>query len=73
MKMNKDGQITIPKELRDLFGLQPGSVLDAELSKGGILIKPQASHLEQVAQWFKDEHGDEMAALTTDQIMRLTR
>jgi hypothetical protein len=29
------------------------------------------THRQQVNQWFKDQHGDEMATLTTDQIMNL--
>jgi len=73
MKMNQSGQITIPKVLRKQFGLQPDSDLVIETSKEGILIKPMPSHLKQVSQWFKDEHGSEMASLTTDQIMRLIR
>jgi len=71
MKMNEAGQVTIPKALRDRFGLHPDSSLDVEVSKDGILIKPMASHREQVSQWLKDEHGGEMATLTTDQIMHL--
>lgn len=71
MKMNQDGQITIPKQLRDLLGLEPGAVLEAELNKDGILIRPGQKHRDQVIQWLKSEHGDEMATLTTDQIMHL--
>ena len=71
MKMNQDGQITIPKPLRDLLGLEPGAVLEAELSKDGILIRPGLKHRDQIIQWLKSEHGDEMATLTTDQIMHL--
>ncbi|NNJ85879.1 MAG: AbrB/MazE/SpoVT family DNA-binding domain-containing protein [Akkermansiaceae bacterium] len=73
MKMNQHGQITIPKVLREKFGLVPDSTLIVETSKDGILIKPMPSHLEQVSQCVKDEHGNEMASLTTDQIMRLVR
>jgi AbrB family looped-hinge helix DNA binding protein len=71
MKMNQDGQITIPKPLRDLLGLEPGDLLEAELNKDGILIKPRQTHREKVTQWLKSEHGDEMATLTTDQLMHL--
>ena len=71
MKMNEHGQITIPKTLRKLYGLEPGATLDAEVSRDGILIKPAGEHREQVVTWLKDEHGDEMATLTTDQIMQL--
>ena len=71
MKMNNSGQMTIPKELRDRFGLNPDSELIVEVSKEGILIKPMPTHREQVNQWFKNEHGNEMATLTTAQIMKL--
>ena len=71
MKINHSGQITIPKELRDRFGLHPDTELIVEVSRNGILIKPMPSHREQVNQWFKDKHGNEMATLTTSQIMKL--
>ena len=73
MKMNENGEVAIPKQLRDLFGLGPGSELEAVVSRDGILIKPGADHRDQVCQWLKDEHGDEMATLTTDQIMHLIK
>lgn len=71
MKMNEEGQVTIPETLRELMGIKLGDELEVSVTKEGILIKPMQSHREQVAQWFRDEHGDEMATLTTDQIMRL--
>lgn len=71
MKINQSGQVTIPKVIRDQFGLEADTELIVETSKDGILIKPMPSHREQVNQWFKDEHGDEMATLTTAQIMKL--
>ncbi|MCP5536865.1 MAG: AbrB/MazE/SpoVT family DNA-binding domain-containing protein [Akkermansiaceae bacterium] len=73
MKIDENGQITIPKVLREKFGFVPDSTLVVETTREGILIKPMPSHMEQVSQWFKDEHGSEMASLTTDQIMRLVR
>jgi len=71
MKINQSGQVTIPKLIREKFGLEPDPVLIEENIKDGILIKPMPSHRDQVNQWFKDEHGDELATLTTDQIMHL--
>lgn len=71
MRVNEQGQITIPAALRTQFGLEPGANIEAEVTKDGILLKPMPTHREQVAKWFRDEHGDEMANLTTDQIMGL--
>ena len=71
MKVNEQGQITIPEALRQKFGLEPGSEVEIEVSKDGILLKPLPTHREEVVRWFRDEHGDELANLTTDQIMSL--
>ncbi len=71
MKMNQNGQVTIPKALRDLLGLEPDTDIQIELSKDGILLKPVLSNAEDVMVWLKKEHGDEMATLTNDQIFHL--
>lgn len=71
MKMNQKGQVTIPKAIRELFGLQPDTVIDVEVSRDGILLKPVLSSTDDVMAWLKNEHGDEMATLTNDQIFHL--
>lgn len=71
MKINESGQITIPAELRTLLGLTAGQEVQVELSRDGILIQPMDTHRAQIAQWLRDEHGSELATLTTDQVMRL--
>lgn len=71
MKMNQKGQVTIPKAIRELFGLQPDTVIDVEVSRDGILLKPVSSSTDDVMAWLKNEHGDEMATLTNDQIFHL--
>ncbi|MFT5467056.1 MAG: AbrB family looped-hinge helix DNA binding protein [Verrucomicrobiales bacterium] len=71
MKVNEQGQITIPEALREQFGPEAGANVEVEVTKNGILLKPMSTHRAQVEKWFRDEHGDEMASLTTDQIMKL--
>ena len=73
MNMNQEGQITIPKKLRELMGIEPRTPLDIGVSEEGILIKPLFSHREKIIRWLREEHADEIATLTTDQIMRLSR
>lgn len=38
--IDKFGRIVIPKELRDLFGLKPGSTLKVDSSSEEITLKP---------------------------------
>lgn len=40
MKVTRNGQTTIPKELRRKFGIREGSVLLAEATKEGVLFRP---------------------------------
>ena len=40
MKVTRHGQTTIPKDLRDRFGIREGSVLLAEATEKGILFRP---------------------------------
>ena len=40
MRVTRHGQTTIPKELRDRFGIREGSVVLAEGTEEGILFRP---------------------------------
>lgn len=71
MIIDERGRLTIPKTIREEFGLYPGETAEIEVNRDGILIKPAESHRGRLLKWLKEEHGSEMASLTTDQIMRL--
>lgn len=43
VKVIRNGQITIPKELRDVLGIEEGDLLEVKLSKGGMTIKPKTA------------------------------
>ncbi|MBS1272110.1 MAG: hypothetical protein MAGBODY4_01248 [Candidatus Marinimicrobia bacterium] len=47
-KINNRGQITIPKELREKYNLEPGSEVIFEETSGGIVIEKGAV----VPEWF---------------------
>ncbi len=73
MKIDENGSLTLPAELRDQFGLLPGTNVELVVNRDGISIKPAHSHQEQVLKWLRDKHGSEMATLSTSDVMRLMR
>ncbi|WP_373498658.1 AbrB/MazE/SpoVT family DNA-binding domain-containing protein, partial [Desulfococcus sp.] len=40
VKVGRNGQITIPKELRAILGIQEGDVLEIGIQGGNIILKP---------------------------------
>jgi len=41
VKVLRHGQITLPKEFRDILGIQEGDLMEAELDGTRILVKPK--------------------------------
>ncbi len=70
-KMTAKGQVTIPKRLRDHLGLKPGSEVAFELAQDGrVFLKAQDGRQKSV---FARLRGSAKLAMTTDQIMALSR
>ena len=66
------GQITIPKPVRDLLGIKPGSSVDFERAPDGrvVLVKVEG---KQRPSRFARLRGHAGKGLSTDAIMALTR
>jgi antitoxin PrlF len=66
------GQVTLPKPLRDLLGIGPGSIVDFERAPDGriVLVKVEKN---SKASRFARLHGHAGRGLTTDEIMAMTR
>jgi AbrB family looped-hinge helix DNA binding protein len=66
------GQVTIPKQVRELLGIGPGSVIDFERGDDGRIVlvkvgrKTRPSRLARL-------RGHAGKGLSTDQIMAMTR
>ena len=55
VKIGEKGQFVIPKEAREMFGLQPGEeILVLGDSEKGIAIPPKIKQQEFVKQIFRD-------------------
>jgi AbrB family looped-hinge helix DNA binding protein len=75
MRITSKGQVTIPKDIRDEFGLLPGTEVEFVRGTGGIRVRklPQGRTRgdEIVEHLLKASGGD--IPMSTDEIMRLTR
>jgi len=65
-----DGKISIPKELRDALGLNPGTVVDLQ-QQAGALVARKKDEPDVFEKW--RGRGHLPAATNTDEYLRLTR
>lgn len=71
-KVTSKGQVTLPKAVRDLLGIGPGSLIDFQRAADGriVLVKvdatPQPNRFERL-------RGRAGKGLSTDEIMALMR
>ena len=66
------GQVTIPKSVRELLGLKPGSKVSFVRSDSGeVIIKPEKQKSTKTR--FNRFRGHAGRGMSTDEIMELTR
>jgi antitoxin PrlF len=74
MKLTSKGQVTIPRALREQFGLHPATEVTFEAAQEGILIKASAAaRRRQLQAWLRRARGSATTSLSTAEIMWLTR
>lgn len=74
MRITSKGQVTIPADLRALFGFFPHSEVEMVRSKEGILIRKKENEKQRGDKLIKHLAGTgTVKTMTTDQIMELTR
>ena len=66
------GQVTIPKRVRDLLGIRPGSVVDFERGADGRVILVKVEKRARPNR-FARLRGHAGKGLSTDEIMAMTR
>lgn len=66
------GQVTIPKSVRDLLGIAPGSRVDFRRAPDGSVVLARADDKRPPSR-FARFRGHAGKGLTTDAIMALTR
>jgi len=73
MKITTKGQVTIPSEIREKHGFWPNTEVEFVERNGRVLIEKRAAGGSRGRQLVQTMRGKAEVAMTTDQIMKLTR
>ena len=73
MKITSKGQVTIPQEMRERFGLHPQTEVEFASGDDGVLIRPARTKKGRFREWLARARGSATTGITTDEVMRLTR
>lgn len=73
MRVTEKGQVTIPKDVRDRFGIGAGSEVEFVVDRGRIVVRKVDDPAGRGAQLAARLRGRGDVAMTTDEIMALTR
>lgn len=76
MRITSKGQVTIPQEVRDFAGFQPGAEVEFVIGDDGVvrvLAAGQGGAADRLRTAIARLHGSADRGLGTDEIMALTR
>ncbi len=73
MRITSKGQVTIPQDIRERYGLLPHTEVEFAFDNGNVVIRKTNSGNRQARDWVRRYRGSADAGLTSDEIMRLTR
>ncbi len=73
MRVTEKGQVTIPKELRDALGIGAGTEVEFERNDDSIVVRKASTASSRGRQFVERLRGRGDVAMTTDEIMALTR
>jgi len=75
MRITSKGQVTIPKEIRDGYGLLPGTEVEFLVEKGRVTVRKLEGGEHRgraIVERLENASGGDIP-LTTEEIMRMTR
>lgn len=74
VKVNRHGQITIPKELRTILGIQEGDFVEIDFQGGNMILKPgSAVDKEPAGRRFFDAVDEIRAGMKNADSRQITR
>jgi antitoxin PrlF len=72
--LTRKGQVTIPKQIRDSFGLEPGSEIDFAVNESGeLVVRKEGANAAKRPDRFDEVLGTADIKWRTDELMALLR
>lgn len=75
MKITIKGQVTIPRAMRERFGLYPGTEVEFVRDRAGLRVRPRLREEDEDVfdKWLAKAAGSADTKMTTEECMELTR
>ncbi|MEX2501493.1 MAG: AbrB/MazE/SpoVT family DNA-binding domain-containing protein [Trueperaceae bacterium] len=73
MEVSRNGQVTIPRRIRDAFAFHPGSEIEFQVENGHVILALADANGPRNHRIVKRMRGTATTSMTTDEIMALTR
>ena len=73
MRITTKGQVTIPQEIRERFGLLPQTEVEFEVTDDGVLLKKARGRRPRDRTVVEHLRGRGDVAMSTEEILALTR
>jgi AbrB family looped-hinge helix DNA binding protein len=73
MRITSKGQVTIPQDFRERFGLLPHTEVEFVEEAGAVVLRKAEGGNRQAREWVRRYRGSLKSGMTTDELMRLTR
>jgi AbrB family looped-hinge helix DNA binding protein len=73
VQVTSKGQVTIPKRVRDLLGIRPGTAVEFHVDRDGRVTLRGVGRPRKVKSRFAKLRGTATVRMRTEEIMALTR
>ena len=73
MRITSKGQVTIPQDIRERYGLLPHTEVEFVVEDGSVVLRKTAAANRRTREWVQSYRGSLKVGMTTDELMRLTR
>jgi len=73
MRITSKGQVTIPRDIRDRYGLLPHTEVEFVAEGETVFLRKSDGENHRLRAWLDQARGSADIKMTTDEIMSLTR
>ena len=73
MRITSKGQVTIPQDIRERYGLLPHTEVEFVVTGESVVLRKADGENHRMRAWLDQARGSADIKMSTDQIMALTR